>query len=261
MRLHVQNSKAASPTDTPAGTPARRKSSATVDRYFGNEDDAGFIVIDHPESFAQKQNTKTISASEGTAGALPTKAAGIVRWTSNNTTVIVGLNSDQTPQNSERVRTAIVKRKNLETFLDAPAEFEDITSPASSQATIRFSDTPLEASTTVRKWLSEHTEVTPIAGVGSKRTRFVGLHNSLVGGMWASLDRDIFMRDNLHKALANNEPLSETRAESLIFPHAVLEIRGEGNQPAGLIHTLDRSHLVRHTPSERHFDLCHRGLF
>jgi SPX domain protein involved in polyphosphate accumulation len=60
----------------------------------------------------------------------------------------------------------------------------------------------------------------------------------------------------LYKDLADDDWTSAARGESpKQFPHAILEIRREGNQAMALIQTLDRSHLVgrlqNHTRSVR----------
>jgi hypothetical protein len=100
-------------------------------------------------------------------------------------------------------------------------------------------------STVVRQWLTEHKEVKPIAGVCSKRTRFVGLHNNAAAGIWAALDRDVYMKNSMSKDLTSADWPSATRSNAIKFPHAILEVRREGTQAASLTQALDRSHLVR----------------
>jgi hypothetical protein len=86
--------------------------------------------------------------------------------------------------------------------------------------------------------------VRPIASICSRRTRFVGLHSSAVGGCWASLDRDIILRKSLPEDLCRDGSFTEVATDASSFPHAVLELRREGAQSASLIRLLDRSHLV-----------------
>jgi hypothetical protein len=73
----------------------------------------------------------------------------------------------------------------------------------------------------------------------------VGFHNSPSGGLWATLDRGIFMKDSVLGDLESNEWISKTRENSHAFPHAVLEVRGEGSRFAELVQALNRSPLVR----------------
>lgn len=248
MRLHTSpNAKSATPNDSPLATPIRRKSSATVDKYFSNEDEVGFIVVDNPKSFALKQNSSTISSIEETPGTHPLKAAGNAMWTaSGEAAVIVGVDAEDR-------KIARLKRKHLCTFLDSPEYSQNHVEPVSPG--VKWQDSKDDVAG-ARSWLTEHADVKPIAGVCSKRTRFVGLHNGFSGGTWASLDRDIFMKDTLYQYAGSSESLIKAREECSTFPHAVLQIRREGNQLAGLIHILDHSHLVCHSSRPVH---CFKG--
>jgi hypothetical protein len=235
MRLHTCPTANALPSlnDSPIATPSRRKSSTTVDKYLNNEDNVGLIVLDNPESFAKKQNASTIGSNEEATGVPQVKAAGNARWSSSGDAVIaVGLETGQVMQDSEHIKVVKMKRKYVEAFLDGSKE--------ANQAT----DSP-QRGAEVQKWLAEHEDVKPIADICSKRTRFVGLHNGLSGGMWATLDTQIFVKSSLHKDLKSDEQLSDAHANVTSFPHAVLEVRRENNQSAALIQALDNSHLVR----------------
>lgn len=237
MRIYTgPNAKPLSPNDSPCATPARRKSSTTVDKYFGNEDDVGLVILDNPEAFAKKQNASTIGSSEDLTGVLPAKAVGNARWSSSGeAVVVVGLEPSTEMQAPEHTNVAKLKRKSIEDFLDGSDNGNQ--TPDSAQESVA-----------VLQWLADHKDVKPIAGICSKRTRFVGLHNSPSGGMWATLDREIFMKGSMYKDLKSNEWLSDTRINSFGFPHAVLEVRRENNQSAALIQALDTSHLVRLIP-------------
>jgi hypothetical protein len=147
-----------------------------------------------------------------------------------------------------------VKQRNLQPFLDGTA-FSDSASHTASSEHLSQGDGSAEASNTVvEKWLSEHTDVSHIACIRSKRTRFVGLHNTPVGGVWATLDRDICMNSSLPSELCPKESNADKTSGSYPFPHAVLEIRREGAQSAVLINMLDRSHLV----GDFHFQKSHQ---
>ncbi|KAF2709315.1 hypothetical protein K504DRAFT_378598 [Pleomassaria siparia CBS 279.74] len=234
MRMyHGPNAKnSSSPNDTPSVTPARRKSSATVDKYLSNEDYVGLIALDDPESFAIRQNASTVGSSEEAPGVLQAKATGNARWSSSGeAVVVVGLDSNQGAHASGPPSIAKLKRKRVESFLEGRQDAYQSTDSDEEYAA-------------VQNWLVSHREVKPIAGVCCKRTRFAGLHNSLSGGMWATLDSEIFMKHSLHKDLKSTDWLSDARVDSFAFPHAVLEVRRENNQSAALIQALDNSHLV-----------------
>ncbi|PVH92536.1 hypothetical protein DM02DRAFT_722056 [Periconia macrospinosa] len=243
MHLYPGPNATASPIlkDSLETTPKRRKNSTNVHKFSGGEDCVGIIVLDHPESFAIKHNTTTVASSEETVGTSPAKAAGNARWTcSTDAAVAVGLD-----QASEDVTIAKLKRKHLAAFLDTSVFFKDRKEPALRNRQNGNGDEDLKANiTATRQWLMKHKEVRPIAGICSKRTRFVGLHNNSAGGIWATMDRDVFMKDSLHKDLNDEDRLFEARISSAQVPHAVLEVRCEGNHSAALIQTLDRTHLV-----------------
>jgi SPX domain protein involved in polyphosphate accumulation len=235
MRLHAGSNANASPLldDSPIATPSRRKSSTTVDKYLNNEDNVGLIVLDNPESFAKKQNASTIGSNEEATGVPQVKAAGNARWSSSGDAVVaVGLKTDQDVQDLEQIKVVKMKRKYVEAFLGGSEE--------ANQAT----DSP-HSGAQVQKWLAEHEDIKPIADIFSKRTRFVGLHNGQSGGMWATLDTQILVKNPLPKDLKSNERFSDAHVDATSFPHAVLEVRRENNQSAALIQTLDNSHLVR----------------
>ncbi|KAF2677249.1 hypothetical protein K458DRAFT_350541 [Lentithecium fluviatile CBS 122367] len=240
MRLHP-GPIASTPQESRTTTPKRRISSANVDKYFGNMDETGLLILDHPESFAIKQNASTIGSTEETTGTIQAKAAGNARWASSGeAAVVVGLERP-----TEDVKSARLKRKYLAAFLDTDVSFDN---PQDSEVQDRDEterDESTEVCTTaIRQWLEEHKNVKPIAGVCSKRTRFVGLHNNSAGGMWATLDVGIVMKDSVHMDLNGEEWFSEARTDSKGFPHAVLEVRREGTHSSTLIQTLDHSHLV-----------------
>ncbi|PVI07950.1 hypothetical protein DM02DRAFT_236986 [Periconia macrospinosa] len=220
----------------------RPTSSTNNDGHYGNKNDAGLLVLDHPELFAIKQNASTIGGIEETAGTLQIKAAGNARWTSSgDAAVVVNLDSKATKE----PLIARLKRKQLAEFFDTYPPLhrqQDISlQHEQEQGANSAEDDGIDAT---REWLKNHDQVRPIAGICSERTRFVGLHNNHSGGMWAILDEDIFMKSTLHKDLGDDDWPAGAREGSIAFPHAVLQIRREGTHAATLIQTLDRSHLV-----------------
>jgi SPX domain protein involved in polyphosphate accumulation len=234
MRLYTKGSRPSSQRDSAQSTPARRLSmNAGSDRNFGNEDYTGLVVLDYAEAFAMKQNASTIASSEGNKGTIGLQAAGNVRCSpSGDATVAICTKTNSFEHASENIKTAKLKRKSVKALLDSSKSFQPETD--GDEANIA----------SIRKWLTEHQEVKPIAGVGSKRTRFVGLHNNSIGGIWATLDRDVFMKNSLIQEFDNDDWASTASSNSAKFPHAILEVRREGSQATSLIKILDRSHLV-----------------
>ncbi|OAG07297.1 SPX-domain-containing protein [Paraphaeosphaeria sporulosa] len=241
---HMRLIAASSPPATrgsPEANPLRRISSATTDRFLGSEDGVGLLVLDHPESFAIKQNASSLGSGEDIAGTLQVNAAGNARWTSSGDAALA-LDLEKSP---EDVLTAKLDRKHLPDFLDTSVALAELNIPSlqESDSSRPITDNSATVST-ARNWLEGHKGIRPIVGISSKRTRLMGLHNNDSGGMWATLDRDVFMNSSLHKHLGNDDWMSAGRAGSITFPHAILEIRKEGAHASALIQTLDRSHLV-----------------
>ncbi|KAH9881612.1 hypothetical protein IAQ61_000339 [Plenodomus lingam] len=239
MRLYTGSSKVASRVGSSRGPPSRRQSFMNL----GIEDDVGLVVLDHAEAFAFKQNTSTIGSSEEAEGIIGVKAAGHIRYVaSGKAAVVLSTESNGQGQVSTGLKTAKMERKALQTLLDTPA---------AASAPERFNDHKEQANrfskndyAEIQQWLKDHQSTKPIAGAISKRTRFVGLHNNAAGGTWAALDRDVYLRESLHKDLEQEDWVSQARSQATKFPHAILEVRKEGRQASSLIQTLDRSHLV-----------------
>ncbi|KAH7380013.1 hypothetical protein BKA66DRAFT_442344 [Pyrenochaeta sp. MPI-SDFR-AT-0127] len=244
MQLYGGSARASTRDGSTQATPGRRQSSATnIDRYFGNEDDVGLVVLDHAEAFAIRQNASTIGSSEEAQGNIGTKAAGNIRWVSSGkAAVVISGGADLQGQSSADVKTARLERKALQAFLDPSSD--PSVSKRSKSRTKQLNGFAKDDPSAVRQWLTENQSSKPIAGVASKRTRFNGLHNNSVGGVWATLDRDVYMKASLHEDLEHDDWASAARSGSTKFPHAILEVRREGIQATSLIQTLDKSHLV-----------------
>jgi hypothetical protein len=237
MRLYTGGAGSSSRHQSAQATPARRQSTvANSERHFGTEDDVGLLVLDHAEAFAMKQSASTIGSTEATKGNISFKAAGNVHCVSSGEAAVVTRADTKTQEGTGNIKIAKCRVDSLETFL--------------SEGTASSNEDKADV-VAVRKWLTENKEVKPIAGVCSKRTRFIGLHNNAAGGIWATLDRDVYMKDSMSKDLTGVDWPSAARSKAIKFPHAILEVRREGIQAASLIQALDRSHLVRQIPTIR----------
>ncbi|CAO2658765.1 Nn.00g064880.m01.CDS01, partial [Neocucurbitaria sp. VM-36] len=228
-------------------TPIRRRSSAlSSDKCFGNEDEVGLVVLGHAEAFAIKQNASTIGSSEAVEGNIGIKAAGNIRCVSSGkTAIVVSTGADAPGQSSTTTKTAKLERKKLQSFLrssERSSGTDDVERRGTQEE--QPNGDSQNSAVVVRQWLTQHKEMKPIAGAISRRTRLIGLHNNSTGGIWATLDREIFMKDSIDQDLESEDWASTARSNSVKFPHAILEVRREGNQATALIQTLDRSHLV-----------------
>ncbi|ORX98527.1 hypothetical protein BCR34DRAFT_496053 [Clohesyomyces aquaticus] len=243
MRLYIAIKSSNSPQDASVRpSPVRRKSSATSDKYFGNEDGIGSVFLDDPESFAIKQNAGTVGSSEEGVGTCNVRSTGTARWTSSGeAAVVVGLQAED----PDSVCAARLKRKHLASLFEQSTTSRSREDSAVNGRGEHSVDAVLDDTAIVKEWLSKHVDIRPMAGLFAKRTRLVGLHNGLGGGLWATLDRDILMKDLLQTHPNVNDWVSEVREGASEFPHSVLEIRREGNQSLELLHLLDRSHLLQ----------------
>ncbi|OAL48783.1 hypothetical protein IQ07DRAFT_588866 [Pyrenochaeta sp. DS3sAY3a] len=244
MRLFINDTRPSTRNGSTHATPLRRHSStANTDRYFGNEDEVALVVLDHAEAFAIKQNASTIGSSEETQGNIGTKATANIRCVSSGQAAIVlCTGSDLQGQAPSSIKTVKLERKGLQPCWDLSTK--PANTKQSKDKTGRQSHSLQDEISSVQRYFAEHKSNKPIAGAISKRTRFVGLHNNSTGGIWASLDRDVYLKASLHKDLEHEDWASTARSQATQFPHAILEVRREGNQATSLIQALDRSHLV-----------------
>ena len=233
------SSHAEAPSDTPSSTSSPRGSIGAKESRscpFIN-DEVGLIVCDDLQQFARWRNSQTISDSEDRTGAIAGKAAASVRYSSSDDpVVVVGIGSEGTPKSGKPIKAKFKRKDMLQLFDASPAD----------QCANEFTPKDCEQ---VHQWFTEHQAVKPLVQLQSRRSRFVGLKNSDSSGLWAILDKDIQMRSVSREVLSNGKSLitpyecGDDRSNS--FPHAVLEVRVEGNDGAELITDLDASHLVR----------------
>lgn len=219
------STKSASRRTSANATPLRRKSSgALTDRCFGNEDHVGLQVLDHAEAFAIKQNASTIGSSEEDKGNIGIKAAANVRFSAAaEAAIVVCTATDARTQSPGDIRIAKLKRKFTEAFLDTSKPLPDKQNIRFVDRTGSFDDGKKETQS-IRQWLTEHKEIAPIAGIGALRTRFAGLHNSALGGIWATLDREVFFKESLVNDLVNDDWARTANQGAIEFPHAILSL-------------------------------------
>ncbi|KAF2086067.1 hypothetical protein K490DRAFT_44972, partial [Saccharata proteae CBS 121410] len=247
LKLFVPRARRGSQPSTPISpiaTPSRRQSHETLDSLYSNDkaEAAGALFIDDSERYARVRSSTTVIDAEETPGKPSLSALGSARWNSTGEAVVV------IPGKSSREPESVaLKRKHLGALLDTTQPF--LSRRGSSLSAIGENKAQADVSNTttveaVRAWLSSHEHVAPLAGVSSKRTRFVGLNNIPTNGVWATLDSDVHMKQSLHEQLLENDWAQAARKEASTFPHAVLEVRSEGAHADELIKVLDNSHLT-----------------
>ena len=232
--------KSSSPLETPPSsrTSPRGSLSANGNKECGRKgEEVGTIVCDDLQEMAKRFNSDTVIDSEARPGTVPEKALASIRYSSSSEAVVaVGtrtISKDTTSPAKLRSHTAKVDRKLVSRLFKAPQNEPGSYQPISSE---------LEQ---VCTWLLSHPEVRPLVQLEARRTRFVGLKNSKAGGIWATLNRDVLMRSVSQHTTEELVPLTEHEGtDSKSFPHAILEVRTEGDIGNDLIAKLDGSHLV-----------------
>jgi hypothetical protein len=215
-----------------------------TDRYLNSGDDVGLLVLDHAEAFAMKQNASTIGSTEATKGSIVSKAAGnVYRVSSGDAALVVCADTEAQQRGVQTARGSVKSLQSL--WGKRPESSTDCSDGSKKHEDKKQNGGASSDVTAVQQWLQEHREARPIAGIGSKRTRFIGLQNNSTAGVWATLDREVYMNESMSKDFASDDWPSAAQTKAKKFPHAILEVRREGAQAALLIQTLDRSHLVR----------------
>ena len=229
-----------------------RRTSVQSSMNGGVVDEAGTIICDDLQNFAERRNSTTVSDMETVPGTVPEEAAVSIKYSSKGEAIIVINNfmisqpGDSTRGTSISAKKARLRRKYLDrVFADQGSHL----SPSGSSTNIAVSgiesfstDDDIEA---IRQWLCDHREVQPLVHLRSTRTRFVGLGNSDFKGIWATLDKSVSMKrssiDDL-KDFSHSTSLKDSTFEE--FPYAVLEVRWEGTSQPDLVKALDESHLT-----------------
>ncbi|KAI4201837.1 MAG: hypothetical protein LQ350_003037 [Teloschistes chrysophthalmus] len=212
----------------------------------GGDDDAGLVLCDSLEHFARRQGTAPISDAEEPVGKALEKAAVTVRYNSVGEASIAANtfpNASAKSRDSKPFQVAKVKRKAVHHI------FNRQQSLGATDKLLREADSgDSEELQSIHSWLEGHQDIRPLVQLQCKRARFVGLRNGEAGGIWVTLDRDIFMKSTAEDffettdgELAFDSPKSSILSS---FPFAVLEVRFEGGLPTDFLDALDKTHLT-----------------
>lgn len=202
----------------------RRTSVITLQRRASEnadgEDNVGLILLGDLEMHGNDGDSYLQDENGSTGGA---------RWSGNSEAVVYKTGAKP---NAAAVMVAQVQQEQLYDYLDTRP---NKTLPSSYDHNTDESN--------IRQWLEEHSNMRPLACIRSRRSRFVGLDNTLGGGTWATLDEEIDMAPVSLKQLKNTDFYRCSGQQANRFEHAVLTVRSEGDD-RGLLRMLDKSHLV-----------------
>ena len=239
----LQRSKrSGSPLKTPPSSRSSPRGSLSAN---GNEschrkdEEVGILVCDDLEELVKRLNGETVNDFEARLGTVPEKALACIRYSSDGEAIVaVGTTFEDTVSPAKRRQG----RKSTAAKLDRKLIPQLFRGPQPGQGSSEPTSRDFER---VRAWLSSHQEVQPLVQLEARRTRFVSPKNSKAGGVWVTLDRDILMRSIPQHNGRELTPVTEhEEADSKSFPHAILEVRIEGDAGNDLITQLDASHLV-----------------
>ena len=241
-RLHKSNSINSPESPSSSRSSPRASFSNSSGRPASRTDDeVGVIVCDDLQRFSKIRSSETISISEDCPGTVAEKAAASIRFSPSGEAVVVVDTDAGRPGHSANwnekhlPKKARFKRKHVRQLFEA-------------SSIDRYAKDNGNNPKPVSEWLTQHREVQPLVQLLSKRTRFVGLRNNKDGGVWATLDKDISMKICSSESLASGKGLSTISEggtiESETFPHAILEVRVEGEADSKLVEALNSSYLV-----------------
>ena len=223
---------------------SRRESAAgspTIDHQ-SEAENYGLIILDELQRFAECRSSETISDIERLSGKAAEKAIASLTL-SNSDDVLIAIDEMFDENNSTNPRLyghnhvlRKAKKKDVRNlFCTSNSEIEGTLSKD------ELSD--------VSRWYLSHPEIKPLVKISGHRGRFCGLANSLKGGLWATLDKDVNIRRCSAEAIKADRSMlnigKSIQEGNQRFPYAILEVRVEGNGPISLLKALDESHLVR----------------
>ena len=191
------------------------------------DEDIGVIICSNPRD-KDPEKCPSVPAVNG--------AAAVIRYSSNNEAAVV---MDTCTKKLDQCQTPLKSKIELSQI---PKLFKE---SETDQELLRHDTKDSER---VHDWFATHQEVQPLVQIQASRTRFMGLKNSRSGGLWATLDKGILVRatsrDSISCSQFSKVNGAEESAGSKAFPHAVLEVRAEGDPGSDLIAQLDASYLV-----------------
>lgn len=250
MRLYIPNvnqvTLASGPSSLSQSPALTRKNSLSrqPEGQVEKEIDTGMIILDNLQDYARRQSTGTVSDTEDATGKSFMQPAATARWAASDEAIV----SMCQPRVGGKAGPAKVRKKHLAALLNIDRDFTPWKSSGNSTPVDGSFYTSTDAdSLTVeeaRSVLAQHPEIQPLAAIFSKRTRFVGLSNTLSAGQWCILDSQISTSKAVRDDLVGKEWASRLASVATNFPYAVLEVRAEGLLAKSIIDTLDKSHLT-----------------
>ncbi|KAI9749259.1 MAG: hypothetical protein M4579_006936 [Chaenotheca gracillima] len=246
-RMRVAPRRRRNSSATSSSRPSRRQSEDRSSKSPTEtaDDEGGLIICDDLDRFAQDQSKATVNDIEHGIGRVPERAMVSVRWAPNGEAVVALQESPESSETKPSVNKAFrqikMKKKHVESILPTHSTSNLTKLPTNGEGS-GGNDQDLQS------WLAGHPSVRPLVEVRSRRLRFVGLGNDDRRGVWATLDRDVTMQKagTVESRRPSGDDTGEEpeELESAAFPHAILELRCEGDAGLDLLQILDSTHLT-----------------
>ena len=234
------DSSTASPTSPRSSSKGSVADLQSTNHRWWPNNDVGTIICDDLRNFAKRRSSETVEDIETSSGLASEKAIASIRFSTSSDPIVavvatVKTKSRKSSPEHHFLTTKLSRKEIRRWFGTADREIKaNVDTDRNKKGLLR--------------WLADHREIMPLAKIQCRRLRFLGLRNSPKGGVWATLDVDVHMRQCSSDQMAADKSLlsadQDTRHHFHRFPHAVLEIRVEGNGSNALVKSLDASHLV-----------------
>lgn len=235
-------------TAAPAANSSHRKCGHEctngIDSFLSRDgdDDAGLVVCDDLPNFARRQSSALISDTDASTGECLEKAVATIHYSSGDEALVVVRALGAESETSRNMCKVKVRRNDVRQLFNS--------AKPTSIADSFLGENDGESLDCVRKRLNDdhHRNIKPLVQLQCKRTRLVGLKNGETSGIWATLDRDIFMNrtpDDFFDTNRGDLNIGLSRdCYSVGFPFAVLEVRYEGDSAMDILTALDETHLT-----------------
>ena len=236
IQAHLSIRRSAKTPSTPRRTQrsafVRTMSSESLaNKIHDIEDYAGTMYCDDIKEALGHEPQKTNSKNRSAPG-LTWRPRAMIKLTRDPVAIAVVQTLPELRSSEDSLKKWKLKPKQIpEAFAADRSETRDDQPPDSprslSDATGLF---------VLKTWLQKHRDVQPLVQIDTLRSRFVGLKNEESRGIWATFDRDITISATSTEALQRGVTRRQSASK---FPHAVLDIRWEGQRQPTFIKGMD----------------------
>ena len=218
------------------------KDSLKKDQNCTEIENYGLVVYDDLQDFVRRRSSKTVDDVERSPEETRSRAVASIRLSTSEDVLIT---IDDTAERRNGSPTSGQGRQFLH-YKAGRKAVRSLFRPSTETIQEELDGFP--------KWLSAHPQIKPLVKISCHRDRFCGVNNSAKGGSWSTLDQCISFVLISESTMSDKSVLNTgMKAEESVqrFPHAILEVRTEGDGSQALIKELDVSHLVRQRSSSQ----------